>query len=130
MARTRSSDAEPRAATRFLRKPGPSKARFESVFQNGKRFATANIKLSADRGEGRVGIATAKKIGCHARRNWVKRRIRECIFSLESELRTDLDYILIATPNVVPMEFEAICGEVRDAVNRMNLRWAAELESS
>ena len=130
MARTRSSDAEPRAATRFLHRTGLSKTRFESVFKNGKRVSTPNLKLTADRGQGRVGIATAKKIGCHARRNWVKRRIRESISSLESELRTDLDYILIATPNVVSMEFTAVRDEVRDAVARMNLRWVAELESS
>jgi len=50
--------------------------------------------------------------------------------SLESNQRPDLDYILIATPNVVGIGFEAIREELADALSRMNDRWAAELESS
>jgi ribonuclease P protein component len=130
MAKTPSSDAVRRVATRFLRKTGPSKARFESIYQGGKRVSTAHLRLIADRGVGKVGIATAKKTGCHARRNWVKRRIRECIASLESRLRNDLDYIAIATPNVVEMDFGGLQSELGEAVIRMNERWAEELESS
>jgi len=86
--------------------------------------------LCADLGAGRVGIATAKKIGCHARRNWVKRRIREGLFRLEDELKNDLDYILIASTNVVEIDLTAIVEELKDALNRMNERWAADSESS
>jgi ribonuclease P protein component len=100
------------------------------VFQKGRRVSSPNFRLSSDQGQGRIGIATSKKIGCHARRNWVKRRIRESIFNLESNLRPDLDYIVIATPNVVALEFEAVREELRDALTRMNQRWAADLESS
>ncbi|MBC8065111.1 MAG: ribonuclease P protein component [Chlorobia bacterium] len=129
MARTPSSDAEPRVGTRSLRKPGLSKTKFEAVFKGGKRVSTSNFRLTADKGEGRVGVATSKKIGCHARRNWVKRRIRESIYSFESSLRTDLDYIVIATPNVLTMDFVAIREELKDATRRMNERWDADLES-
>ena len=119
-----------RADTRFLPKKGLSKNQFDAVFKNGKRVSTPNFRLSAERGEGRIGIATSKKIGCHARRNWVKRRIRESIKSLESNLRPDLDYIVIATPNVSELAFPQIAQELDDAVGRMNDRWAEELESS
>ena len=71
-----------------------------------------------------MGIATAKKIGCHARRNWVKRRIRQCLQSLDSNLRSDLDYIAIATPDVLLMSYEETCREIGLALTQMNLRWA------
>ncbi len=50
--------------------------------------------------------------------------------SLESNLRPDLDYIVIATPNVVVMDYESIRNELEEALNRLNDRWAADLESS
>lgn len=50
--------------------------------------------------------------------------------SLESNLRPDLDYIVIATPNVVGVDYESICGDLGEALNRLNDRWAADLESS
>lgn len=130
MAKTPSSDAESRVVTRSPRSSGLSKARFDEVFKLGKRVSTAHFRLTTDQGIGRLGIATAKKIGCHARRNWVKRRIRESIYSLESPLAPHLDYIVIATPNVVNMEFAAMAVELAEGLNRMNQRWADDLESS
>jgi ribonuclease P protein component len=130
MVKTLSSAVEPRVGTRFLPKSGLSKTQFDAIYKSGKRVSTPNLRLSADRGDGRIGIATAKKIGSHARRNWVKRRIRECMRSLESTLRPDLDYIVIATPNVSELAYFAIAEELTDATRRMNERWAAELESS
>ena len=49
---------------------------------------------------------------------------------MDRHLRSDLDYIAIATPNVVSMSFEEMKAELADAVGRMNQRWADELESS
>lgn len=50
--------------------------------------------------------------------------------SLESNLRPELDYIVIATPNVSELAFPQFASELGEAVGRMNDRWAAELESS
>ena len=79
---------------------------------------------------GRIGIATAKKIGCHARRNWVKRRIRESINSLESHLKPQIDYTLIASPSVVLLSFEETTAALQDALDRMASRWAEVSEFS
>ncbi|MBN9502217.1 MAG: ribonuclease P protein component [Armatimonadetes bacterium] len=109
---------------------GLSKPRFEAVFQGGKRVSTRHFRLSATFGEGRVGIATSKKIGCHARRNWVKRRIRAILLRLDDVLRTDLDYIFVASATSVNAEWGEMGSEIDDALSRMNERWAAESESS
>ncbi|KID42451.1 ribonuclease P protein component [Fructilactobacillus fructivorans] len=46
----------------------------------------------------RIGISVGKKIGNAVHRNWVKRRIRQSITELKPDLRTDVDFLVIARP--------------------------------
>jgi len=45
-------------------------------------------------------------------------------------LRTDLDYIFVASATSVNAEWGEMGSEIDDALSRMNERWAAESESS
>jgi ribonuclease P protein component len=69
---------------------GLSRARFDEVFQKGRRMNGEFVRLfvlpapdhQATCPNGRLGVAASKSIGCHARRTKVKRRLREAFWSL------------------------------------------------
>ncbi|KRK50221.1 ribonuclease P [Limosilactobacillus reuteri subsp. reuteri] len=44
----------------------------------------------------RVGISVGKKIGNAVHRNWVKRRIRQTLLEVKPQLRSDVDFLVIA----------------------------------
>ncbi|MRN07804.1 ribonuclease P protein component [Lactobacillus sp. 0.1XD8-4] len=44
----------------------------------------------------RVGISVGKKIGNAVHRNWVKRRIRQTLLEIKPQLRSDVDFLVIA----------------------------------
>ncbi|MDR3156307.1 MAG: ribonuclease P protein component [Lactobacillales bacterium] len=75
---------------------------FQNVFKTGKSFANKRFiiykYISPEQSHFRVGISVSKKVGNAVTRNAIKRKIRQGIFELSSEIRSDIDFIVIARP--------------------------------
>lgn len=80
------------------------------------------LVLSALPGEGAVGVGTSKKIGCHARRNRVKRRIREAARSLHSRLE-EWDSVVIAKASAAEAGLEELKDEFSELIDELERRW-------
>jgi len=46
----------------------------------------------------RVGISVGKKIGNAVQRGWVKRRIRQTLLEVKPQLKSEVDFLVIARP--------------------------------
>lgn len=46
----------------------------------------------------RVGISVGKKIGNAVHRNWLKRRIRQTLLEVKPQLKSEVDFLVIARP--------------------------------
>lgn len=84
--------------------------------------------MLADRGEGRVGLATARALGGKPQRNRQRRRVAEIMRSC-GEVRDDLDYVVMVNRASAETPFEDLRKELMTLVAEMNRRWAAESES-
>lgn len=80
------------------------------------------MTLSALPGEGLVGVAASRKIGSHARRNRVKRRIRE-IARLVHERLKGLDTVVIAKTAADGAGFEELQSEFLELIDELERRW-------
>jgi ribonuclease P protein component len=95
---------------------------FQEVFQKGTSAANKQFVVYAVRQEGqavfRAGISVGKKIGKAVTRNRVKRLIREAIASMEDEIQTGFDLVIIARPGLEEMSFEALRGSLQHVLKR------------
>lgn len=65
-------------------------------------------------GPPQVGFVAARRVGNAVRRNRAKRRLREAMMKVE--LQADMAYIVIASPGVVTMGFDALVRRLSEAV--------------
>lgn len=130
--RTERPQAPPRQGARSSRLvKGPSNARFEVVFAQGRRANGPLLRVIAFfPGSGLVGIATAKKIGDRPARNRAKRRVREAVRLLSDPHDLRLDYVVVVSPAAANAPFSQIQEELARLVPGAKERWAEELGSS
>ena len=95
------------------------------MFREGKREGGETCRLLALTGTGLVGFATSKKIGNTPQRNRAKRRARAC-WRAYSTRRSNLDYIVLVTPQGAEAPFETLKNELGAHLDAMHRRWAAE----
>jgi ribonuclease P protein component len=91
---------------------GPSKARFEEIYASSSRRDAGPLSLRFLPGEGLVGIATPRSLGCIARRNRQKRRLREAFRA--SGPPPGFDFVLVARASIAKASFseiQAACAE-------------------
>ena len=69
----------------------------------------------------RVGISVGKKIGNAVHRNWVKRRIRQSLLEVKPQLRSDVDFLVIARPAADGLEMAETKKNLVHALKRANL---------
>ncbi|MFC6169452.1 ribonuclease P protein component [Loigolactobacillus jiayinensis] len=78
-------------------------ADFQTVFQTGNSKANRNYIVYRLEKPGqkhfRVGISVGKRVGNAVHRNQVKRRIRQGLQELKPQLKTDVDFLVIARPH-------------------------------
>lgn len=120
----------PRPASPSRLTHGPTKARFEQIYKEGKRVSGGSCRIIALPGEGLVGFATSRSIGSKPRRNRLKRRFRDALRSQQEIIDSRLDYILMLLPSAEQTTYAAIREEVATLINRVNARWASEWVSS
>ena len=56
----------------------------------------------------RVGISVGKRIGNAVTRNAVKRKIRASLFQLQGNIKTEIDFIVIARPGLEELTSEEV----------------------
>lgn len=90
---------------------------FQKVFHTGKSFANRKfivyILEKPDQTHFRVGLSVGKKVGNAVHRNAVKRKIRASITSLHDEIRSDLDFIVIARPSTVDLASQEVYSNLK-----------------
>jgi ribonuclease P protein component len=95
---------------------------FQEVFQKGTSAANKQFVVYSVRQEGqavfRAGISVSKKIGKAVTRNRVKRLIREAIASLEEEIVTGIDLVIIARPGLEEMTYESLRSSLQHVLKR------------
>lgn len=141
MDETRSSDAvhaaESESRTKSERssiaRPAPSKglskAEFDRIYSTGLKESGKLARILFASGEGKVGFATPKKVGCHARRNRLKRQMREAVrTTVKSEL-LPFSMVVSATTAAVSASYEELSSEIFQLIRRAQARWAEELGS-
>lgn len=80
-------------------------------------------------GTGAVGVTTARKIGNRARRNRVRRRVRE-VARLNHTKFSNWDSVIVAKASADHAEFEAICNDLAQLIDELERRWEKQSESS
>ena len=108
---------------------GPSKIHFQSILDSGIRLKSPTVSVVARCGVGLVGIATPRSIGCHARRNRQKRRIRECLRNL-TPLLAGMDVVVLARACVVTTPSAELAKELSAILTSCRIRLIGESESS
>ena len=85
---------------------------FQKVFHEGKSVANRQLVLyvftKPDQQHFRVGISVGKKIGNAVKRNQVKRYIRQALLELEDQIDQELDFLLIARPDIRDKNMEQV----------------------
>jgi ribonuclease P protein component len=124
------SDEEPKADTRSARRStikGPGKLRFDTIYNEGRRFRGDFLTLICLPGSGLIGIATSKKIGSKPRRNLEKRRVRALV--QENPLFPHLDRVVVASVKSQQTDYATLREDLAK-INKELAQWAKGLESS
>ncbi|GAB1421243.1 ribonuclease P protein component [Anaerolineales bacterium] len=97
---------------------------FARVKQNGRIIRHPFILLSVLPNQlsyNRYGIVTGKRIGKAVSRNQVKRRIREILRLLHSNLKQGYDIVVIPHPTIVHHDFSEIQEAIKNLFQRAGL---------
>jgi ribonuclease P protein component len=95
---------------------GPSKARFQQIYSEGRRLESGSVGLRFLPGEGLLGITTHRAIGSRARRNRQKRRLREAWLSLAPP--AGFDVIIVGRSQVQDLSFSDLQALMRLALSQ------------
>ncbi|MGX7327944.1 ribonuclease P protein component [Enterococcus bulliens] len=90
---------------------------FQKVFHTGKSFANRKFIVyildKPNQKHFRVGLSVGKKVGNAVHRNAVKRKIRASVAALQDEIRSDLDFIIIARPSTVDLPSQEVYSNLK-----------------
>ncbi|MBX3112715.1 MAG: ribonuclease P protein component [Fimbriimonadaceae bacterium] len=98
------------------------------MFDHGLRVSGPLLTINLLPGSGLVGVATSRSIGCHARRNRNRRRVREAV-RLTTSQDPAFDMALVAKSTVDGCDFQALRDEVVRLTAEAKRRWAASSAS-
>lgn len=107
---------------------GPSKKRFDELFQTGRRARGASLFVLSLPGTGLVGIATSKKIGGKPSRNHAKRRVQAILYVRESSCR-QLDLAFVLNDRISKLGFQELKEEVERLLREATAQWEENSES-
>lgn len=90
---------------------------FQTVINARASYANRNIVLfvlpKENQAHFRVGISVGKKIGNAVMRNRVKRQLREAVWTVRDQLKSQLDFVLIARPAITSLSTEEVIANLR-----------------
>lgn len=82
----------------------------------------ALLRLAALPGSGQFGVTTVRDIGCRARRNRQRRRVREAYRTLGRH-DIDRDLVVTARATTTTAPFELIVSELDELLDKLDARW-------
>ena len=102
---------------------------FQRVFHQGSSVANRQLVLYVypkhDQEHFRVGLSVGKKIGNAVVRNQIKRYLRQALLELKPFIQKDIDFILIARPDIKTKSMAQI---KKSMVHVMNLAEIIDME--
>lgn len=109
---------------------GPSKRRFQEIYDKGLRVSGPLCRVLFAGGEGHLGFATAKAIGTSPKRNRAKRRFKAAMSEVPTCIPSGLDVVIQISAKGADAGFQEIVESLRDVMGRVRERWESELVSS
>ncbi|HTQ11944.1 MAG TPA: ribonuclease P protein component [Fimbriimonadaceae bacterium] len=109
---------------------GPGKRRFDEIFDKGKRVQGKFTRLCALPGTGKIGFAVSKKIGCHARRNQIRRRYQAALREIGPRTERPLDLVVIIGTGASSVGIAEVRMDLWPLLKKIEERWASESASS
>ncbi len=98
---------------------------FRRVFQKGRSYANRQFVLyiyQRDKdGPFRVGISISRKVGNAVTRNRMKRMIKEIIRHWISEIKPNIDLVVIVRKRAAGMNYHQVKGSLRHLFNKSRL---------
>lgn len=82
------------------------------------------MTLGALPGDGKIGVATAKSLGCHARRNKEKRRAVAALRNIGEQAWQGMDVVVTVKPAIYGAKANEIEEELKNLVTELRSRWA------
>lgn len=109
---------------------GPTRNRFDQIYRQGHRHSSRHYRLYVLPGEGRMGVATARSIGSHARRNRERRRAYHAFALTRPHQASHLDAVVAVSPASWHSSFEELLREARSLWDEVCRTWPANPASS
>lgn len=95
-------------------------AEFQAVFQHGSRLEGPSFVVLWRRAESRrAGFAVSRQIRGAARRNRVRRRIREAYRRVRELIAADVALVVVARPSAATRPFAELVEEMRRLAERL-----------
>lgn len=88
---------------------------FEYVYKKGERFYSKNISLFFTKSKFqtvKVGFSVSKKIGKSVVRSKIKRRMKECVRLLISNIKSHHNLVFVARTGIENLNYEQIKKEI------------------
>ncbi len=98
---------------------------FQAIFNAGKSFANRELVIyyikKPNQTHFRIGLSVGKKLGNAVMRNQIKRYLRESFISLEDDIISELDLVIIARNPTVNMNYHQIKKSLTHLLHRERL---------
>lgn len=102
---------------------------FRHVYQKGKSIANRHLVLymvkNGIHDHNRLGISVSKKVGKSVVRSHVTRLIRESYRSMEEEVKTGYDFVVIARVSCAAASYHEVCRSLRHLFKKQQLLLSA-----
>ena len=110
---------------------GPSKRRFQAILDEGFRVGGKLISVVAvpALAQPKAGIATPRAVGCHARRNRQRRRLRAALRNL-TPLLGGMEIVVLSRLSLVEATHQEISSELQQLLIQCRNRLTAGSEPS
>lgn len=98
---------------------------FQEIFKKGKSFANRELVIyyvkKPKQTHFRIGLSVGKRLGNAVMRNKIKRYLRESFISLEDDIISELDLVIIARNPTVNMNYHQIKKSLTHLLHRERL---------